>query len=277
MNKDIFISIITLTKNDNLGLFRTLSSILNQNFNKRIELLILDGSNEKIFDNNSVLLNEESKKTFPLKEYLIIKHIDMQKKDIRGIYKCMNYGLLISEGMSIIFMNGGDSLYDENTLRILDRNNFNSSYKKVVSFGQANVVSKIGVKWKFPGSKLKNINLWLKYFEPNHQSMLVSTDIAKSILFKEDCEISADKFWKREILKKVENIKYLNFPVCNFYLDGCSSRRPTIKILTNQLKDKQISLIRKILVFVKFLILPPFYKYLPYFLIIKSKVIDYIF
>ena len=107
--------------------------------------------------------------------------------------------------------------------------------------------------------------------------MLVSTDIAKSILFKEDCEISADKFWKREILKKVENIKYLNFPVCNFYLDGCSSMRPTIKILTNQLKDKQISLIRKILVFVKFLILPPFYKYLPYFLIIKSKVIDYIF
>ena len=51
-------------------------TILNQNFNKRIELLILDGSNEKIFDNNSVLLNEESKKTFPLKEYLIIKHIE---------------------------------------------------------------------------------------------------------------------------------------------------------------------------------------------------------
>ena len=185
MNKEIFISIITLTKNDNLGFFRTLSSILNQNFNKRVELLILDGSNKKIYDNNSILLDKETKKTFSLKEYLIIRHIDMKKKDIRGIYKCMNYGLLKSKGKSIIFLNGGDSLYDDNTLGVLDLNNFNSSYKKVVSFGQANIISKIGVTWKFPGSKLKNISLWLKYFEPNHQSMLVSTDIAKSILFNQ--------------------------------------------------------------------------------------------
>ena len=277
MKNEIFISIITLTKNDTKGLFRTLCSILNQNFNKRIELLILDGSNKKIYDSNSILLDKETKKTFPLKKYLIIRHIDMQKKDIRGIYKCMNYGLLKSKGKSIIFLNGGDSLYDDNTLRVLDLNNFNSSYKKVVSFGQANIISKIGVTWKFPGSKLKNISLWLKYFEPNHQSMLVSTDIAKSILFKEDCEISADKFWKRDILKKVESVKYLDFPVCNFYLDGCSSKRPNIKILITQFKDKRISLLRKILIFVKFLIFPSFYKYLPYFLKIKSKVVDYIF
>ena len=277
MNKEIFISIITLTKNDNLGFFRTLSSILNQNFNKRVELLILDGSNKKIYDNNSILLDKETKKTFSIKKYLSIRHIDMQKKDIRGIYKCMNYGLLKSKGKSIIFLNGGDSLYDDNTLRLLDLNNFNSSYKKVVSFGQANIISKIGVTWKFPGSKLKNISLWLKYFEPNHQSMLVSTDIAKSILFKEDCEISADKFWKREILKKVESLKYLDFPVCNFFLDGCSSKRPNIKILITQFKDKRISLLRKIIILVKFLIFPSFYKYLPYFLIIKSKIVDYIF
>ena len=56
----------------------------------------------------------------------------------------MNYGLLKSKGMSIIFLNGGDSLYDDNTLRVLDENNFNSNYKKVVSFGQANIISKIG-------------------------------------------------------------------------------------------------------------------------------------
>ena len=72
MNKEIFISIITLTKNDNLGFFRTLSSILNQNLYKRVELLILDGSNKKIYDNNSILLDKETKKTFSLKKYLII-------------------------------------------------------------------------------------------------------------------------------------------------------------------------------------------------------------
>ena len=84
MNKEIFISIITLTKNDNLGFFRTLSSILNQNLYKRVELLILDGSNKKIYDSNSILLDKETKKTFPFKKYLIIRHIDMQKKILEG-------------------------------------------------------------------------------------------------------------------------------------------------------------------------------------------------
>ena len=277
MNKNISLSVITLTKNDNLGFIRTIYSILNQNFSKRIELLILDGSEKKIFYKNTSFLNKEIKKPFPCRDYLIIKHIDMLEKDIRGIYKCMNYGLLISKGMSIIFINGGDSLYDKNTLKILDKNNLSSSYKKVVSFGQANIISKIGITWKFPGAKLSDINLWLKYFEPNHQSMLVSTDIAKSVFFKEDCEISADKFWKREIIKKVDNYNYLDFPVCNFYLDGCSSSRPSFKTLKTQFKDRRISLLRKFLIFAKFIIIPPFYKYLPYFLRIKSQIIDFIF
>ena len=277
MNNDIYISIITLTKNDKLGFLRTLLSILNQKFNKTIELLILDGSEKKVFDENKSLLSKERKNTFLCKQNLIIKHINMVKKDIKGIYKCMNYGLFISKGMSVIFLNGGDSFYDNNSLRILDKNNFNSSYKKVVSFGQANIISKIGVTWKFPGSQVKDINLWLKYFEPNHQAMLVSNDIAKSILFKEDCEINADKFWKREILKKVNNFKYIDFPVCNFYLDGYSSMRPNLKILITQFKDKRISLLRKILIFIKFLIFPSFYKYLPYVLKIKNMIIDYIF
>ena len=133
MNKNIYVSVITLTKNDNLGFIRTVYSILNQNFSKRIELLILDGSEKKIFHKNTSFLYKETKKTYPCKDYFIIKHIDMQKKNIKGIYKCMNYGLLISKGMSIIFINGGDSLYDKNTLSILDENNLSSSYKKVFS------------------------------------------------------------------------------------------------------------------------------------------------
>ena len=277
MNKDICISIITLTKNDNLGLLRTLLSIENQNLNKKIELLILDGSEKKIFDKNKRFLAKERKKNFICKQNLIIKHINMLNKNIKGIYKCMNYGLFISKGMSVIFMNGGDKFYDNDSLRKLDKHNYNLSYKKVFSFGQANIISRIGVSWKFPGSRLNDINLWLKFFEPNHQSMLVSSDIAKTTLFKEDCEISADKFWKREILNKADNFKYLDFPVCNFYLDGYSSRRPSIQILITQFKDKRISLLRKILSSVKFLILPSFYKYLPFFLRIKSRIIDYIF
>ena len=85
MNKNISVSVITLTKNDNLGFIRTVCSILNQNFSKRIELLILDGSEKKIFDKNNSLLKQESKKTFPCKEYLIIKLcLTKSLKDLYG-------------------------------------------------------------------------------------------------------------------------------------------------------------------------------------------------
>ena len=70
MNKDICISIITLTKNDNLGLLRTLLSIENQNLNKKIELLILDGSEKKIFDKNKRFLAKERKKNLNSSPFL---------------------------------------------------------------------------------------------------------------------------------------------------------------------------------------------------------------
>ena len=277
MKNNFTISIITLTKNDHTGFYRSFLSILDQNFIKKIELLILDGSEKKIFDKNATLISKKDKINYFIKNNLTIKHINIGSLGIKGIYKCMNYGLLVSEGKSIIFINGGDSLYEYDSLTKLDAYNNALNHKKVISFGQANIISKIGLSWKFPGSQLKDINLWLKYFEPNHQAMLVSSDIAKTLLFNEECKISADKFWKKEILKRADNFKYLDLPVCNFYLDGYSSIRPSIKILSTQFRDKQISLLRKFITLIKFLIIPSLYKYMPYLLKLKSKIIDCIF
>ena len=77
--------------------------------------------------------------------------------------------------------------------------------------------------------------------------MLVSRDIASESKFIEKCSISADKYWKRGILKTCKNLNYINIPVCKFYLDGFSSKRPNLKILKSQLKDKYISNTRKLL------------------------------
>ena len=275
MKNDFCITIITLTRNDNLGFYRTFMSIINQKIKKNLELLILDGSDKDNFDNNNDILENFSNKNYACKNYLFLKHIEMNSRSIKGIYPTMNYGLSISKGKSIIFLNGGDSFFDNNSLKKL--NDFSHKYKKTITFGQAKIISKIGLSWAFPGPKMKNIDLWLKFFEPNHQAMLVSADIAKNTFFCEESEISADKFWKRDVLSKANTLNYINSPVCNFYLDGISSKRPNRKILLGQIKDKKISFLEKFITLSKFLILPDIYKYFPYLQKLKSSIIDILF
>lgn len=275
LEKDFFITIITLTKNDNLGFYRTVSSIFKQNIRKNVELLILDGSDKEIFKDNKNILQKFSNKNNSCKKYLFFTHIRMDTKSIQGIYPSMNYGLKISKGKSIIFLNGGDSFFDNHSLRKLDE--FSNKYKRTISFGQAKIISKIGLSWNFPGSKIKNILLWLKFFEPNHQTMLVSADIAKNTIFGEGSKISADKFWKREVLSKADTLRYIDTPVCNFYLNGISSKRPNMEILLVQIKDKNISFLDKLINIIKFLIFPGIYKYFPYLQKLKSSIIDLIF
>lgn len=277
MISDITITIITLTKNDNKGFLRTFLSVINQKFYKHIEFLILDGSEEKIHTENKNIIQKYLLNDFKFKDLIFFNHINMYQKNIVGIYECMNYGLVKSKGKSIIFLNGGDSFFDKESLSKLDKFNSQFDHKRTITFGQANVISKIGLSWKFPGIKLKNIRLWLKFFEPNHQSMLVSSDIAKFTFFKEESKISADKFWKREVLSKANQFKYINHPVCNFFLEGYSSKRPSRKILLFQLNDKNISKVRKLITIIKFLIIPSIYKYYAYFQRIKSLAIDFIF
>ena len=199
----------------------------------------------------------------------------MDSKQIKGIYPSMNYGLSICKGKSIIFLNGGDSFFDNYSLRKLDDSFYN--YYKTISFGQAKIISKIGLSWNFPGSKMKNIDLWLKFFEPNHQAMMVSADIAKNTFFCEESKISADKFWKRDVLRKADSVCYIDSPVCNFFLDGTSSKRPNKEILLVQIKDKNISFLEKFITLSKFLINPNIYKFFPYLQKIKSIIIDFIF
>ena len=269
---DFSSTIITLTKNDIEGFVRTLKSLTSQKYSFNLEWVILDGSKIETFSENKIKLAKFSAKN----NFLKIKHINMSEKDIFGIYQCMNYGLKISSGDSILFLNGGDTFFCPNSLNKLFKSNNNLKHNKVISFGQAKIISKVGISWNFPGKNISNIEVWLRYFEPNHQSMMVSSDIAKDTPFKEECLISGDKFWKREVLYKAAKFNYLDFPVCKFYLEGFSSIRPNKKILISQIRDKHISFLRKAIILIKFLTIPKVYKYYPYFQKLKSKIIDFI-
>ena len=271
------ISIITLTKNDEKGFQITAKSINEQKFKGIIEWIIIDGSQKKTIKKNLEFIRNFSLKSNLDLDHIIINHQETEKIGIVGIYQCMNYGLKLFIGKSIIFMNGGDSFYNCQSLDKLIKPLNDNNFKMSVSFGQAQIISKIGVDWFFPGEELLNIKNWLKFFEPNHQTFVVSRDLACNSYFIIESKISADKFWKRKMINFAENIFYIKSPVGKFYLEGYSSKRPNLKIVKSQINDKYISNLRKIIIFFKFLIPPFLYKFIPYLMKIKSKIVDKIF
>ena len=268
---NIQISIITLTKDDNLKFLKTLKSIKSQERKFNLEWIIIDGSNQKTQIKNKHYI----KKRLLKDKSLIIKHIDANQLKINGIYPCMNYGKKISIGKFIIYLNSGDTLYNKNSLKLFFDNSQNNIPDSLV-FGQAKIIANKRINWNFPGKRLKNINRWLKYFEPNHQSMLVSRTLANKIEFPIKYNLIGDGYWKRKIIEKANSVVYINKPVINFFLDGVSSTKPSKKVFIDLIHNKNISTIRKFIFIVKFLF--PNKIFFFYFLMqkLKSNFIDLI-
>ena len=91
------LTIITVVKNDELNISKTIESIISQKEKVNLQYIIIDGkSSDKTFEK--------------IKKYR--KYIDVliSKKD-KGIYDAMNKGIRLSKGEIIGFCNSGDILY----------------------------------------------------------------------------------------------------------------------------------------------------------------------
>ena len=84
LNPDI--SIITLTKNDELGFQISAKSIYDQKFKGVIEWLIIDGSKKTIFKKNFIYITNLYEKDNSNSEKIKISHIDMNEIGVNGIY-----------------------------------------------------------------------------------------------------------------------------------------------------------------------------------------------
>ena len=101
--KKKFFSIITVVKNDQTNIEKTIKSVLAQNF-KNFEHIIIDG---KSTDKTLNIINKYKNK---------ISYI-LSEKD-NGIYFAMNKGLKLASGNVLIFVNSGD-LLTKNALKII--------------------------------------------------------------------------------------------------------------------------------------------------------------
>ena len=267
----MLLTIITLTKNDNRSFDRTLKSILDQEISHQIEWLVVDASKE---DNQEYRKNKIDK--LMDKKLYKVKHINMNKQKQNGIYFSMNYAKRIASGDNLIFINSGDEFYRYDTIQSFLSKITDFKTKKYIVFGQAQVVANKNLTWKFPGNNLTNPKRWLRFFTPNHQSMLISRELAEAFEFDINYGPVSDKYWKKNIIKNTSEIVYLDKPVCKFYLGGLSSKKPTYKILKELLLNKKISYLRKFVFIIKYIL--PTNLFNIYYLLqfIKSKIIDLI-
>jgi hypothetical protein len=276
MNRNnIYISIITLSKNDNKNFSRTLKSIISQKKEIKIEWLIIDGSGYKTQEKKKKLI----KKFFDKyqKNNIYLNFINSKKEGIFGIYPCMNYGKKIAIGKFIIFLNSGDVFFEKNSLEILIKNSLYIDQDYSFIFGQANNVASKNISWFFPGNKLKNIKKWLRFFEPNHQSMMISKKLADSYDFSTNQDSLSDGYWKRQIINNAIDIVYIKTPIVKFFFDGVSTLKPSKKKFTKIIKNKNISILRKFVFLVKYVFPKNLFFIYHFMQKYKSILIDLIF
>ena len=104
ITKPLF-SIITVVKNDESNIQRTIVSVINQEF-KNFEYIIVDGNSK---DSTISLINKYKDDI----NYIV-------SEDDEGIYHAMNKGAKISNGEFIVYVNSGDTLV-VNALEIIQR------------------------------------------------------------------------------------------------------------------------------------------------------------
>ena len=95
------ISIITIAKNEEKTIERTILSVINQSAINEIEYIIIDG---KSSDNTLEIINKYKNKISK-----IISEPDF------GIYNAMNKGIKAAKGEYILFLNAGDELFCNKT------------------------------------------------------------------------------------------------------------------------------------------------------------------
>lgn len=125
MNAHYKLSIITVTKNNSLGLEKTIKSIIPQKV-EGVEFIIIDGFSQD--DTKAVVQQYESYIDYWISE------------EDTGIYDAMNKGIRHAHGDYLIFMNSGDCFYSASVIEKLFgefvKNEFDVYYSDTVFDGR---------------------------------------------------------------------------------------------------------------------------------------------
>lgn len=200
------ISIITVNFNDAVGLESTVRSVISQKSDK-YEFIIIDGGST---DGSVEIIKKYADKI----DYWI------SERD-RGIYHAMNKGVVQAHGDYCLFLNSGDSFYNEKVLDYILKVEYNDD----IIVGR--VVSKNGHSQLFlPPSREISLYYLFSGTVP-HQGAFIRTDLLRRIPYDENLKIVSDwKFFLEAIILNNCTVRYVDEYIAEFDTTGVSTSNP---------------------------------------------------
>jgi glycosyltransferase involved in cell wall biosynthesis len=214
------VSIVTVVYNGENFIEKTIQSVLNQTY-KNIEYIIIDGGS---IDGTVKVIET----------YKSVVDYWVSEKD-SGIYDAMNKGMKVANGDFIIFMNGGDIFYRDDTLKAFVKH---IGDEEKVYFGRAKIV-KEDIEWLYPNEHYttsKSIERWLNSNLPNHQAMFFPKKFYKHNVYNLVYKIASDADYKYRA-KKACGFTFIEDIVCEFELGGVSSAFGSFRHTRQLVKD----------------------------------------
>lgn len=217
-----FFSIITVTKNSENKIDKTIKSILSQSY-KNFEYIIIDGNSE----------DETFKKIQKYKN----KKIKIFCIDDKNFYDGLNFAIKKAKGKYISVLNSGDSYYSNFILQKINKNilkfkNYDFYFSNLLFVNQKNKVER---RWVF-----KNFYNNLKdAFKIAHPTVFFSKQVAKNTKYNIKYTIAADLDLILRLIKKKATYKHLNFFSVIMETGGMSSFKG--KFLKKLFEDLKIN------------------------------------
>jgi glycosyltransferase involved in cell wall biosynthesis len=175
------VSIIVVSLNTKFFFFKTIKSIIGQSY-KNKEIIVVDGKSA----DGTIKIITNMKKNF---SKVIIE------KD-KGIYDAMNKGSYLAKSEWIMFLNSGDTFYNNLVLANIFKNPL---MNKDVIYGDT-MVNQKNIKYLVPSSIFSKTTGVMPFC---HQSAIVKTDIVKKNKFSLKYKYSSDfDFFSRCFFRK---------------------------------------------------------------------------
>lgn len=208
------ISVITVCFNAEEEIASTIKSVLNQTY-EEYEYVIVDG---KSVDRTMAIINEIANDYMKHKKNIKI----ISEKDT-GIYNAMNKGIKHAKGDWIIFLNAGDTFFN-NT--VLDNVSNLILPNTDAIYGDTYYIEK-KERFLVKGRKISEVKKSMPFC---HQSFLCKKSIIQELLFNEKYRICADYDLICRIYLKDYTFQYEEIIFSNYKLGGFSQRNQKLCI-----------------------------------------------
>lgn len=239
MNKEIYLNVITVVRDDQRGLEKTLKSILHLSKklkNLFINVRIQDGlSSDETVNFAKVFFKENESNNLT---YIIISEND------EGIFDAMNRASdSLKQNDLVLYLNAGDSISED-----LDPNYFyesllffSKSSSKLCAFRSRNYFST--VSYFMPGKTIKDssaFNKWIVNNTPVHQAVIFKFDEKFPIFYSTDFKIQSDSIFIYKYINKFGEPIFFNVTLCDFELGGLSNSYKSLPKVLNQINEQNL-------------------------------------